>query len=33
LTLNLPTFQPANVNDTIWALRDVSFQVQQGDVV
>jgi ABC-type polysaccharide/polyol phosphate transport system ATPase subunit len=30
---NLSTFQPSNVNDTIWALRAVSFQVQQGEVV
>jgi lipopolysaccharide transport system ATP-binding protein len=30
---NVQTFKRSNVDDTIWALRDVSFQVQQGDVV
>jgi lipopolysaccharide transport system ATP-binding protein len=30
---NVPTFQRSNDKNTIWALKDISFEVKQGDVV
>ncbi|MCU0633190.1 MAG: ABC transporter ATP-binding protein, partial [Methanolinea sp.] len=29
----LKTFQPAKPDEVFWALKDVSFEVEQGDVV
>jgi lipopolysaccharide transport system ATP-binding protein len=30
---SLPSLQPANGDSTIWALKDVSFEVREGEIV